>query len=95
MIDFSLTEEQNLIQKVANRFAKEYLLPGAIDRDENSTFPKDNAHNQCFYVLDILSNISSNDILHLSNNHLRNTHKLSSKLRLEPNQIEGKLTLPH
>ena len=41
MIDFSLTEEQNLIQKVANRFAKEYLLPGAIDRDENSTFPKD------------------------------------------------------
>ena len=41
MIDFSLTEEQNLIQKVANRFAKEYLLPGAIDRDENSIFPKD------------------------------------------------------
>ena len=41
MIDFSLTEEQNLIQKVAKRFAKEYLLPGAIDRDENSIFPKD------------------------------------------------------
>ena len=41
MIEFSLTEEQELIQKNAKRFAKEYLLPGVLDRDENGIFPAD------------------------------------------------------
>ena len=41
MIDFSLTEEQELIQKNAKKFAREYLLPGVLDRDENSIFPAD------------------------------------------------------
>ena len=41
MIDFSLTEEQELIQKNAKRFAREYLAPGVLDRDENSIFPAD------------------------------------------------------
>ena len=35
MINFSLTEEQELIKNSAKRFATEFLLPGVIDRDEN------------------------------------------------------------
>ena len=39
MINFSLTEEQELIKNSAKRFATEFLLPGVIDRDENEIFP--------------------------------------------------------
>tara|TARA_Y100001970_G_scaffold120103_1_gene148917 strand:- start:8140 stop:9288 length:1149 start_codon:yes stop_codon:yes gene_type:complete len=39
MINFSLTEEQELIKNSAKRFATEFLLPGVIDRDENGIFP--------------------------------------------------------
>ena len=39
MIDFTLTEEQELIQKTARDFANTYLLPGVINRDENQEFP--------------------------------------------------------
>ena len=40
MIDFTLTEEQELIQKTARDFANSYLLPGVINRDENQEFPR-------------------------------------------------------
>ena len=40
MIDFTLTEEQELIQKTARDFANTYLLPGVINRDENQEFPR-------------------------------------------------------
>ena len=39
MIDFTLTENQELIQKTAREFAVEHLAPGVIDRDENAEFP--------------------------------------------------------
>ena len=39
MIDFTLTEDQELIQKTAREFAVEHLAPGVIDRDENAEFP--------------------------------------------------------
>jgi len=39
MIDFTLTSEQELIQKTAREFAKEQLAPGVIDRDEKAEFP--------------------------------------------------------
>jgi len=39
MIDFTLTSEQELIQKTAREFAKEHLAPGVIDRDEKAEFP--------------------------------------------------------
>jgi len=41
MIDFSLTSEQELIQKTAREFAKEHLAPGVIERDEHAIFPAD------------------------------------------------------
>lgn len=40
-MNFSLTEEQELIQQAARDFAQNDLLPGVIDRDENQSFPKD------------------------------------------------------
>lgn len=40
-MDFSLTEEQILIQQAARDFAKNELLPGVIDRDEAQRFPKE------------------------------------------------------
>lgn len=40
-MDFSLTEEQKLIQQAARDFAQNELLPGVIDRDENQEFPKE------------------------------------------------------
>ena len=39
MIDFTLTEDQELIQKTAREFAIEHLAPGVMDRDENAEFP--------------------------------------------------------
>ena len=39
MIDFSLTEEQALVQKTAREFAIEHLAPGVIERDEKEIFP--------------------------------------------------------
>ena len=39
MIDFALTETQQLIQKTAREFAVEHLAPNVIDRDENAEFP--------------------------------------------------------
>ena len=40
-MDFSYTEEQQLIQKTARDFAREHLSPGVIDRDEKAEFPKE------------------------------------------------------
>jgi alkylation response protein AidB-like acyl-CoA dehydrogenase len=41
MINFSLTEEQLLVQETARNFARTHLLPGVIERDEKSLFPKE------------------------------------------------------
>ena len=41
MIDFTLTSEQELIQKTAREFAKEHLAPGVIERDDKAEFPTD------------------------------------------------------
>lgn len=38
-MDFSLSEEQELIQQAAKDFAQNELLPGVIERDENQQFP--------------------------------------------------------
>ena len=40
-MDFSYTEEQQLIQKTAREFAKEHLAPGVIERDEKAEFPRE------------------------------------------------------
>ncbi|MFS4469788.1 acyl-CoA dehydrogenase [Maribacter sp. 2210JD10-5] len=40
-MDFSLTEEQELIQQAARDFAQNDLLPGVIERDEKQLFPKE------------------------------------------------------
>lgn len=39
-MDFTLTEEQQMIQQAARDFAQNELLPGVIDRDEKQEFPK-------------------------------------------------------
>jgi len=39
MVNFSLNEEQALVQKTARGFAIEHLAPGVIKRDETETFP--------------------------------------------------------
>ena len=39
MIDFTLTSEQELIQKTAREFAKKHLAPGVIERDDKAEFP--------------------------------------------------------
>jgi len=41
MVNFSLNEEQALVQKTAREFAIEHLEPGVIKRDETETFPVD------------------------------------------------------
>ena len=41
MIDFTLSTEQELIKETAKDFAEKHLLPGVIERDEKSDFPKD------------------------------------------------------
>ena len=38
-MNFNLSEEQQLIQKIARDFANDHLRPGVIDRDENAQFP--------------------------------------------------------
>lgn len=38
-MDFSYSEEQLLVQKTAREFARDHLLPGAIERDEKMEFP--------------------------------------------------------
>ncbi|MCO1601059.1 acyl-CoA dehydrogenase family protein [Desulfosporosinus nitroreducens] len=40
-MNFSLTEEQEMIQKVARDFAQKELLPIVLESDETSTFPVD------------------------------------------------------
>ncbi|NJB37162.1 acyl-CoA dehydrogenase [Croceivirga sp. JEA036] len=40
-MNFSLTEEQLMIQQAARDFAQNELLPGVIDRDEAQKFPKE------------------------------------------------------
>lgn len=40
-MDFSLTEEQQLIQQAARDFAQNDLFPGVIERDEEQRFPKE------------------------------------------------------
>ncbi|MBI4640086.1 MAG: acyl-CoA dehydrogenase family protein [Candidatus Tectomicrobia bacterium] len=41
MVDFSLTDEQKLIQNMTRRIAGRELGPGATSRDERSEFPKE------------------------------------------------------
>ena len=41
MIDFNLSEEQELLKKTAKDFAKNELLEGAVNRDENKIWPKE------------------------------------------------------
>ena len=41
MIDFNLSEEQRLLQQTARDFAINELSAGAIDRDENKIWPKE------------------------------------------------------
>ena len=41
MIDFNLSEGQKLLKKTAKDFAKNELLAGAIERDENKIWPKE------------------------------------------------------
>ncbi|MBP7470140.1 MAG: acyl-CoA dehydrogenase family protein, partial [Flavobacterium sp.] len=38
-MDFSLNEEQLMVQQAARDFAQNELLPGVIERDENGIFP--------------------------------------------------------
>jgi len=40
-MDFTLSEEQLMIQKAAREFAQQQCLPGVIDRDEKQIVPKD------------------------------------------------------
>ena len=41
IMDFTFTEEHNMIRDAAKDFAKTELLPGVIDRDEKQEFPKE------------------------------------------------------
>ena len=40
-VDFSLTEDQQLLRDEVRRFAVERIQPGAAERDRNHTFPID------------------------------------------------------
>ena len=40
-MNFTLSEEQRMIQQATREFAQKELLPGVIKRDENQTFPKE------------------------------------------------------
>jgi alkylation response protein AidB-like acyl-CoA dehydrogenase len=40
-VNFNLTEEQTLLRQTVRRFADEVIAPGAVDRDENKTWPED------------------------------------------------------
>ena len=39
MLNFDLTEEQQMIKKMIREFADEVVAPGAIDRDRTKEFP--------------------------------------------------------
>lgn len=39
MIDFTLTDEQELIRNTVREFAQEHLAPGVIERDDKAIFP--------------------------------------------------------
>ena len=39
MIEFTLTNEQELIRNTAREFAQELLAPGVIERDDKAIFP--------------------------------------------------------
>ncbi len=41
MIDFNLSEEQQLLRQTARDFAQNELLEGVIDRDQNKIWPKE------------------------------------------------------
>ena len=41
MIDFNLSEEQKLLKQTARNFAKNELLEGVIDRDQNKIWPRE------------------------------------------------------
>jgi len=41
MIDFSLSEEQQLIQKMARDFAQSEILPHAADFDRSGDYPEE------------------------------------------------------
>ena len=40
-MDFSFTEEHQMIKDAARDFAKQELLPGVIERDEKGIFPEE------------------------------------------------------
>ena len=40
MIDFSLSPEQQMLKEMTREFAETELMPGVIDRDQHSKFPK-------------------------------------------------------
>ena len=40
-MDFQLTDEQQLIRDTVREFAEKELLPGALDRDINKTFARE------------------------------------------------------
>ena len=40
-MDFKFTEEHEMIKSAARDFAKNELLPGVIERDEQQKFPKE------------------------------------------------------
>ncbi len=48
---FELSEEHKMIQKAARDFAREQLLPGVIERDENQIFPAEQIKNSESWVL--------------------------------------------
>ena len=40
MTDFSLSPEQKMLKEMTKEFAETELMPGVIDRDQHSKFPK-------------------------------------------------------
>ena len=40
-MNFDLTQEQQMIQRTIREFAQEVVAPGALDRDRNKSFPKE------------------------------------------------------
>ena len=45
MIDFNLSEEQQLLRQTARDFAKNELLEGVVYRDQNKIWPKCNSES--------------------------------------------------
>ena len=40
MTDFSLSPEQEMLKEMTREFAETELMPGVINRDQHSKFPK-------------------------------------------------------